>query len=74
MVSKEWVERNPFRMALIVSVFLSFCALLFHNFTVKSHEWGKVFMWIPLIWVIIYSISFLSYKSEKKIKQTFINK
>lgn len=60
-----WVEEHPFWMAMFVSIFVSLYAVMYHYLKVSPHDWNGVFMWIPLLWVIVYLIATIAYMTEK---------
>ena len=62
----DWVGNHPFKMSLLVSIFISGFAMLFHNICVKPTDLASLLLWIPLYVSPTFAIAGLSYLSEKK--------
>ncbi len=54
------------RGAIISSLVVSCGALLFHALTVTPHDWGAVFMWLPVYVSPIWIIAGASSLSERR--------
>ena len=62
----NWIEKHPFKMALIVSMIASTYAVINYATKVSINDWYTFMLWTPSIFIIPFGAGILSYFSEIK--------
>ena len=61
----SWVEDHPWKMAIIVSLVVTFLAALDYSLSVYTNDWRAFFSWAPLIWGAVFLVPSVNFLSEK---------
>ncbi len=62
-----WVEEHPFKMSLIVGLFILTFAMLYHYKKVVPNNWGDFALWSLLCFLLPLMVAALSWISEKRV-------
>ena len=63
------MKYNPFKGALICSIVVVVCALIFHGINVTPNNWGLVALWLPVYISPFWAGAGVSYLSEWRKKE-----